>query len=451
MTRDGMSALKGLSIVTAALVLCGCASSSNMPKLVEPGSGRSVVQPTSALPEAVVEKAPGIITITFPSRVSGAALAAVEGRYNSLTLGFNAPYGERGNTRALQSALLRSSYIAHELYRKFAQIVPKESIVLAPGTVTIADGKLGYLVETGTLPTALQIDVMEYVAPKTFWGLPQAGSRGIVVSPLFEVTIASADARHRRVAISRPIATSTQAIPSVFNALLHTQDGGRDPTARDKPIHIPWVEALPSDTVWNAHVNAKAGERPIYGEVTFEELVGAVKKVLLSDAWRSDYLAAEQAYFDQFRRAVETAGGKPNPQTDVALLRRFLAAEVKFASRSGFSTLDALFEGSWGDALRASLSAETEVYKGMAAAIRRSALAPAGDLPSALANISFTQTQVADMNRSYAEAFSPVLAKAETVQMSAGGATQAISAKSAKELRDRLVEIYLKSASRPPA
>lgn len=427
------------------LLMSGCGSSPNMPKLIEPGTSGSQVRATPSVSAAVLEKAPAMVTISYPSRVSGSALAIVEGQYNALKLGFNAPYGERTNSRALQMSLLRSSYVAHELFRKLAQIVPKDSIILRPGTISLKDGKLTYELDGVATPSVLRVDVMEYVAPKTFWGLPQAGSRGIVVSPLFEVAVSSGSSQQRRVAVSAPLAASHLQDPSVFDGLLNLQAASRNANAQTGLKQIAWVEALPSDTLWNAHVSSKAEHRPIYGEVTFQGLVEVARDILSSDSWQSEYASAEQAYFEAFRKDVRATGGQPNPATDTAILRLFLAAEVQVASRLGFAALDALFEGSWGSALRASLSAETEVYKGMAAAIRRSALAPASDLSGALRNIALTEKQAAELGSTYDAAYSPTLAKAVTVEVSVRGASQAISAKSIKELRQRFVEIYIQS------
>lgn len=437
-------------LLLPGLLLAGCAVPGG-PQLLKGGVAEGPSTSASAsLPAIVTKKAPLLVRITFPSSIDPSALASSRASYQKLSLGFSAPYGERLNEAALDQALARSAYLAHELYRSLSPALPPNSLVLEPRIFGMNGGRGGYESTASALPAAISIDVFAFVAPKEFWGIAEHGTRGRIASPLVQIYSGSANKSSPRcLAISKPLSVSRGQGAPVLGSLLELQSGARPVGAEVELERLPWYEHLMADEDWVSHLDRSGAARPIFGDRALAPIVQVIISTLKGTKWLSGYVEAEADYFSAFRQEVASAGGVVRADRDEDVLRSFMAAETVATTKISAVAQLELFEGSWGRAMRTSMQAEAEAIQAASRKVQSTAfLGPLG-LAGIISGIAEAESQATRMRGLYRESFAPILRRADELRIEVQGESRIIAYDSIEQLRQRLIAIYQSRFGKP--
>lgn len=445
-----------------SLTLCGCAGlkgpASNWPE--------SYKKPIDVSSGYQIESAPSILfSISYPARITDRAASAYKQRYMSSHFVYPEDSGLKKNYNALDDAILKTAYLSHELMRSLAEKIPKEKIIILPGTIDFDGKDFTYSVPDYKIPALVYVDVFSYRSPQNGEaGIPLVGTYEERVNMMLEAwaspgsTLIPGDIL---IANERlPIKLKNKASrPSVLLSIISKRDSEasisdhitRDIPAENKILVLPLTEVDVSGEAFNAHFMAGSDSRPIHGR----ELFSGLTNVLLDSLNRINVAEAaklqRQNYVSIYDSKLDLST-VPISDPRVVVLRQFEAIESKMLSATSQEALSSLFEGEWGNSMRQRFILEREsVEKNNQAAmmmfagamLTMGALGPMAWSPLAAVTQMENLSNSMDLNNN--PAFGLVTEKQKSIVINSANMTEKITANSIDELRTKLISLYAKN------
>lgn len=401
---------------------------------------------------------PALVVVSYPSSLTPAAELRVRSRYIDNHYPYSAGHGTwKVNDKALDDALMKTAYYAHEFYRALSQKIPKGRVVLLPKVVDVRNDQLVYLPETIKLPSVLQVDFMTYRHAHDNSGVGSvAGTQRHQIMALMEVRTnpEAAPETNGVLVANQGLPLLSGPSPSVLMALVaeKTSKGyAKDDKSLPKGVVAvpPTIYQIPSEE-WKPHIEGLGSDRPVLAQRHLGALSNLVVDALLSVDEAKATAAARADYRSLYDPA---AAASPDALDSLRLdtLLQFEAVEAGILAEASWAPLQLSFNGEWGASIRERLQDERSAYNKAQAVGWAMVLAQVATLgvpltpAMSLANIqnyhAMTRSQdgvFANLEKSY----SVVFEQQRSVAIAIGSDVRHLTASSTEELRQQMQALY---------